>query len=161
MKRFNYEQFLDTYKKKFRLSLIFCCVCSCIITTLFVVGLLISNYHNQQIIMIVFSIMLGLLTLPTVSIYLFGVKKYSNERKQIFYLLGSYLTYHEGKIISINKTITTLCGRKGMEIVLETKNGPFVVYFDPVFGKCPFTINDYIKAKCSESFIIKYEVEND
>lgn len=160
MKRFNYEQFLNIYKKKAKISLILFISLCLIIVGLFVLGILIANYYNKTLIMIIFSLILALLTLPAISILIFGVNKYNNERKQIYYILGSYLSFYEGKIIAINSIITTLCGRKGIEIILETKNGTNAIYYDPIFGDIPFKINDYIRIKCSESFIIQYEVKN-
>lgn len=161
MKRFNYEQHLNENQKKYKISLILFFSLLALIGGCFVTGILISTYHNQNIIMIIFSIVLAILTIPTISILLFGVIKYKNERNQIFYILGSYLYYHEGKIIQINRNITTLSGRKGIEIVLETKNGQLIIYYDPIFGDIPFSLNTTLKTKCSESFIVQYEVEDE
>ena len=157
MKRFDYENLLEQYQRKGRKSLIiFVILLVCLVAT-FLTGVLVSNYQNRILIMVIFSIVLAVLSVISVIIFIFGFLNFQKKKKQIFYILGGYLLDVEGKIISLGNTFTTVFGRQGVEIVLQNENKICVLY-DPSFGDVPFKEGDHLKAKISESFIIQYEV---
>ena len=66
----------------------------------------------------------------------------------------------EGKIVAVNDEFTTISGRKAIELVLEDRNQQMSAYFDPTLGDNPFSINEVVSLKTSESFIVEYEVKN-
>lgn len=162
MKQFDYEKIILIYKKKQKMFLVLFIVSLILIALIFALGLLISNYQNQTIIMVIFSILLSLLSIPSISLFIFGYLKYKKELKQIYFILGGYLTTLSGEVIAFKNEITTITGRKGKEIVFKNKNEEqIILYFDLIFNEIPFKIGDKLIIKSSESFIIRYGVDND
>ena len=160
MKRFEYETIIDNYHKRYKTSFIFLIISLVILITLFVTGILLANYENKKMIMIIFSISLFVISIISLTILLFGVLENKKNEKQLLYILGGYMNIVEGKIVAINDEFTTISGRKAIELVLEDRNQQMSVYFDPTLGDNPFSINEVVSFKTSESFIVEYEVKN-
>lgn len=161
MKRFNYEEHLDKTKKNYRLSLLILILSIVLFVGVFVIGILVSNYHNRFIIMVIFSIIIGVLTLlTTINLFTF-VLPYKKEIKQVYFILGGYLTTVRG-VISENKGyMTSVNGRRCIELIVKDEEKETSVFLDPLFGENVFSIGDEVSLKTSESFIIKYEVHHD
>ena len=86
---------------------------------------------------------------------------YKKEIRQIYYILGGYLTSVSG-VVKENKGLTTsITGRKCFELILKDGDEEISVYFDPIFKEKPFEVGVSLKLKISESFIIQYEVEHE
>ena len=160
MKRFEYESIIDNYHKRYKKSLIFLIVSIFIMVSLFTIGVIIANYENKRMIMIIFSIALLVISFIFVTILLFGVIENKKNETQLLYILGGYMNIVEGKIVEINDGFTTISGRKAIELVLEDDKQQISVYFDPTLGDNPFLVNDMVTLKTSESFIVEYEVKN-
>ena len=163
MKRFNFEDFVDLYNKKYKSSkTIFICLCVVFVLT-FVTGLLISNFHNQITIMWIFSPILSLISIFLVSFLVFGVIEYKTKLKQLFFLLDSYLNEVKGEIKEIKTTLTSSFGLKGIEIILYNKNKDreVSVFYSPIFGEIPFKVGQQLKVNTAQGFIVEYEVKND
>ena len=111
--------------------------------------------------MVIFSIIIGALTLlTTINLFTF-VLPYKKEIKQVYFILGGYLTTVRG-VISENKGyMTSVNGRRCIELIVKDEEKETSVFLDPLFGENVFSIGDEVSLKTSESFIIKYEVHHD
>ena len=161
MKRFNYEQHLENISKKYRTSIVVLVLNIVLFVGSFIIGLLISTYENKAMIMTIFSVILAILIIG-IGVNLFGFFLiYKKDIRQIYYILGGYLTNVSG-VLSENKgVITTITGRKVIELILKNEDEEVSIYFDPIFGENPFVVGETLNVKLSESFIIQYEVKHE
>lgn len=158
MKRFDYETILENHNKKAKKYLVLTIVLLALFVALFLLGVLISNYSNRTLIMIIFSVVLSIVSVTMAMILIFGFLASQKQKKQIYYILGGYLNRLEGEIISIKGPITSVNGRQGIEVVLTYNDRQKSVLYDPCFGPIPFHQGEYLVVKTSESFIVQYEV---
>lgn len=160
MKRFDYDSLMEQYMKKYRTSLIVFISLVIVFTLSFVLGVIFSTYENRIILMIVMSIWLAILICFIVWIIIFGLAENKKCQNQLFYILGGYMSLAEGEVVEIKNEITTISGRRGIEVVIKNKDDQLHVFYDSAFGDIPFKVNDYLTIKLSELFIIEYEVKN-
>ena len=120
----------------------------------------IAQYDYKTDIMIYFSIPLGILAMVISGFFIFGFLENRRKRKQIYFILGGYLSSVNGTIQEIKQSITTISGRKGIEMIIKEEDKTSAVYYDEVFGNNPFKVGDSVSLQISESFIIEYEVNN-
>lgn len=158
MKRFDYETMLENHNKKAKKYLLLAIILLALFVALFLTGILISNYSNRTLIMVIFSIALSIVSIAIAIILIFGFFASQKQKKQIYYILGGYLNRVEGEVISINGPITSVNGRQGIEIVLTDNDRQKSVLYDPCFGPIPFHQGERLAVKTSESFIVQYEV---
>ena len=160
MKRFDYESILKKHDKKYKLSIALLICLSILLVAVFVTGILIAQYDYKIDIMIYFSIPLGILAMVISGFFIFGFLENRRKRKQIFFILGGYLSPVSGTVQEIKQSITTVSGRKGIEMIIKEEDKTTAVYYDDVFGDNPFKAGDNVSLQISESFIIEYEVNN-
>ena len=83
--------------------------------------------------MIIFSIILGVLIL-CISVTLVGFTlRYRKDIKQIYYILGGYLTKITGVIVDNKGIVTSISGRKGIELIVKHDEDAVTVYLDLIF----------------------------
>lgn len=160
MKRFNYEAVIDNHNKRYKKSLIIFIISLVIFVSLFVTGILIATYENKKMIMIIFSLLLAVTAIFAITILMFGMIENKKNEKRLLYILGGYMNLVKGKVVQINDSFTTISGRVATEIILEDNGQQISTYFDHSLGENPFSLNDTVSLKTSESFIVEYEVEN-
>lgn len=160
MKRFNFEELFNTYHRKYKIYLWIFIASLLVLIATFLIGLFSSTYENKNTIMIVFSIILSFIVIANLIIFIFGVNHFYINKKQLHYILGSYMDKVSGQISEIKQVITSISGRKGLEIILINGDKKMSILYDVAFGECPFKIGDHLNCKISESFIIQYEVVN-
>ena len=161
MKRFNYEEYLDNISHNYKKSIIVLILFIVLYVGAFLLGFFISNYENKDLIMIIFSIILGVLIL-CISVTLVGFTlRYRKDIKQIYYILGGYLTTITGVIVDNKGIVTSISGRKGIELTVKYDEDEVTVYLDLIFKDTLFNIGDQVTFKTSESFIIQYEVHHE
>ena len=161
MKRFNYEEYLDNISRNYKKSIIVLILFIVLYVGVFLLGFFISNYENKDLIMIIFSIILGVLIL-CISVTLIGFTlRYRKDIKQIYYILGGYLTTITGVIVDNKGIVTSISGRKGIELTVKSDEDEVTVYLDLIFKDTLFNIGDQVTFKTSESFIIQYEVHHE
>ena len=160
MKRFDYESILKKYDQKYKLSIALLICLFVLLVAIFVTGILVAQYDYKIDIMIGFSIPLGILAMVISGFFIFGFLENRRKRKQIYFILGGYLSSVNGTIQEIKQSITTVSGRKGIEMIIKEEDKTSAVYYDEVFGDNPFKVGDSVSLQISESFIIEYEVNN-
>ena len=160
MKHLDYEGLLNKYHKKIKVNLTILIIILCAYVGLFVLGILISTFENKKLIMIIFSIVLGLLSCFMVGFLIFGVIDYRKKEKQLIFILSGYLTIVEGTIGEIKGQLTSISGRKGIEILIVDGDEQTIVYYDSTFGQNPFSEGQKVHLEISGSFIVNYEVQN-
>ena len=72
--------------------------------------------------------------------------------------------FREGKGVSATSENYRVATQQELQAWEEYKNKneeQFILYFDPIFNEIPFNIGDKLTVKSSESFIIRYGVDND
>ena len=158
MKRFDYDSLMEQYIKKYKVSLVVFVIISLVFVSTFVLGIVFSTYENRNYFMIIFSIVLSILIANDVGFLLFGVIANKKNQNQLFYILGGYMSVTGGYVSEIDDEITTISGRRGIEVTLRCEDDELRVFYDPVFGEIPFKVGENLKVKISELFIIEYEV---
>ena len=83
------------------------------------------------------------------------------SEEQIYYILGGYLTTITGVIVDNKGIVTSISGRKGIELTVKYDEDEVTVYLDLIFKDTSFNIGDQVTFKTSESFIIQYEVHHE
>lgn len=159
MKRFDYEKILENNLRAYRRSIVFLVASSFVYVACFILAIFLSNYENRTLMMVVFSIILSLIGIEIVGIIIYGLLENRRKIKQINLIFSSYLEPLEGEIVEIKGLINSSIGRRGHEIIIKNDSLRSVLY-DPSFGENPFRVGDKVKVEISESFIVKYEVEN-
>lgn len=160
MKRFDYETLMEKYNHGYKSSLIWFITLLIVFVLTFVLGIVFATYENRTLMMIVFSIALTVISFATLSVLILGVIENKKNQKQLYYILGSYMSGVNGEIIDIKDQITTISGRSGIEIIIKNDDNVSNIFYDPSFGEVPFKIGDHLNAKIGELFIIEYEVDN-
>ena len=160
MKRFDYENALANYQRKYKKSIVYLALFSFLFSVSFALGFIFSTYESKVLMMVIFSIALVVITFVIVTILLFGVLENRKNIKSLSYILNGYLLIVEGKVKEIKGTFTTISGRKGIEIIIQDQYEEISVYFDPIFNELPLKVDDEVSLKICNSFIIEYEVKN-
>ena len=160
MKRFDYESILKKYDKKYKLSIGLLIGLSLVLVAIFVAGILIAQYDYRVEVMLYFSIPLGILAMVIVGFFIFGFMENKKKKKQLYFILGGYLSPVAGVVQEIKSSVTTISGRPGIEMIIKEEDKVTAVYYDAVFGDNPFKVGDKVSLQTSESFIIQYEVTN-
>lgn len=163
MNRCDYESVLAKAKKRLNVSWVLFGLLAAVFVAGFALGVIFATYEKRALFMGIFSPILGVLSIVLVGLLVFGILENRKIEKQIVSILGGYLTVVEGTVESVGNPITSLNGRKGIELLVEEKKGypPIAVYFDPTFGEVPFKEKERVQLKVSESFIVQYEVHHE
>ena len=160
MKRFDFESYIEKLEKKIKTALILLAVYIVLFALIFMFGLFLSNFQNRFIIMFIFSLILSIFAIFITIHFIFSYLKNKKDERQLAYILGGYLSSINGVYIENKGEVTTVTGRKVMELVIKDNDDIHNVYLDLIFKDVPFKIGDNLNLKTSENVIIMYEVNN-